>query len=439
MRGQDSHETTPVSCHKFSLILIFATCEVLGHALHSPFTFSQSLLSKASLPNSNGKLCQSQRILRFTGGSDLNRVPSVNVNPFTPETFRKSSEQQKRKNRDYDDEASEMYTTFSDDDEAFLPSKFVFVFVPSLVLCLTVSFSQRATMLENMASRYESEFLELERIGAGEFGAVFKCVKRLDGCLYAIKRSRRPVAGSANEQLALREVYAHAVLGHHPHVVRYYSAWAEDDHMIIQNEYCNGGSLHDVVVENEAQGRLFQEPQLKEILLQVSMGLKYIHSSGLVHLDIKPSNIFVCHRPVSNSQANDGESDEEDEENTSTSVVYKIGDLGHVTSATSPQVEEGDSRFLASEVLQEDYSHLPKADIFALGLTILLAGGADPLPQNGEEWHFLRQGHLPTLPQELSVPFHSLLSVRWPLLNTVCSYQLLLGFQSLMLAAFCTN
>ncbi|XP_061677390.1 wee1-like protein kinase 2 isoform X2 [Syngnathoides biaculeatus] len=361
----------------------------------SPST-PKSLLSKSSQPYSTTKLTRQPRTLRFTSAvASLIQVPSVNVNPFTPNSEHRISEQQRwmssrrsDTDADYGRRFKHSLTSSEEDDEAFLPPK-------------------RQAVQSLMLSRYESEFLELERIGVGEFGTVFKCVKRLDGCLYAIKRSRRPLAGSANEQLALKEVYAHAVLGHHPHVVRYYSAWAEEDHMIIQNEYCNGGSLSHVIRNKEMQGEMFSQAELKDLLLQVSMGLKYIHSLGLVHLDIKPSNIFICQCSVSSTVSEE----EEDEGNHPAGVVYKIGDLGHVTSINNPQVEEGDSRFLAKEILHEDYTHLPMADIFALGLTVLLAAGAPPMPQNGEEWHQLREGNLPMLPRELSAAFKGLLQL----------------------------
>ncbi|XP_045892635.1 wee1-like protein kinase 2 [Micropterus dolomieu] len=391
-RSRSNTLTSPLSC---TSPIPYASWSKL-RLCDSPST-PKSLLSKSSQPFSTTKISRHQRTLRFSSvAPNLTHAPSVNVNPFTPDTIRRNSEQQWR-NSSYDDDddygrrSKHSLTSSEEDDEAFLPPK-------------------RRAVQAFMLSRYESEFLELECIGVGEFGAVYKCVKRMDGCLYAIKRSRQPLAGSANEQLALKEVYAHAVLGHHPHVVRYYSAWAEDDHMIIQNEYCDGGSLNDAIMKKEVQGELFLEAELKDLLLQVSMGLKYIHSLGLVHLDIKPSNIFICQRP-STSAAGEGESEEEDDGSTSAGVIYKIGDLGHVTSTNSPQVEEGDSRFLASEVLHEDYSQLPKADIFALGLTVLLAAGAPPLPQNGDEWHRLREGQLPKLPRELSPPFRSLLQL----------------------------
>ncbi|CAG5957571.1 wee1-like protein kinase [Menidia menidia] len=362
---------------------------------HTP----KSLLSRA---RGSGPGSSSRRVALFknvaspgkslTDSSRRQQAPLVNFNPFTPDSLLIQSATQQRNNRKrahWNDSCGEdMEASDGDGEDEVLPPP------------------KRITMMEsNMMSRYASEFLELEKIGCGEFGAVFKCVKRLDGCIYAIKRSKKPLAGSVDEQNALREVYAHAVLGQHPHVVRYYSAWAEDDHMLIQNEYCNGGTLSDVIADNYRRLGYLSELELKDLLLQVARGLKYIHSTALVHMDIKPSNIFISRKTVGSCEELD------DDDGPTTSVIYKIGDLGHVTTANNPQVEEGDSRYLANEVLQEDYSDLTKADIFALALTIISASGSEPLPTNGEKWHEIRRGKLPAIPQVLSPEFLSLLKL----------------------------
>ncbi|EHH17748.1 hypothetical protein EGK_14211 [Macaca mulatta] len=356
----------------------------------SPST-PKSMLSRLAI-SPTGKLpSRGPKHLKLTPAplkDEMTSLALVNINPFTPESYRKLFLQSggKRKMRGDLEEAGP-----EEGKGGGLPAK-------------------RCVLREtNMASRYEKEFLEVEKIGVGEFGTVYKCIKRLDGCVYAIKRSMKTFAELSNENLALHEVYAHAVLGHHPHVVRYYSSWAEDDHMIIQNEYCNGGSLQAAISENTKSGNHFEEPKLKDILLQISLGLKYIHNSGMVHLDIKPSNIFICHKMQSDSPGVTEEVENEADWFLSADVIYKIGDLGHATSINEPKVEEGDSRFLANEILQEDYRHLPKADIFALGLTIAVAAGAESLPTNGTAWHHIRKGNFPDVPQELSESFSSLL------------------------------
>lgn len=55
---------------------------------------------------------------------------------------------------------------------------------------------KRLALQDTNISRYQKEFLELAVIGVGQFGKVYQCLNRLDGCIYAIKKSIKPVARS---------------------------------------------------------------------------------------------------------------------------------------------------------------------------------------------------------------------------------------------------
>ncbi|CAG0882568.1 unnamed protein product [Cyprideis torosa] len=292
--------------------------------------------------------------------------------------------------------------------------------------------------------RYEKEFLEVEVIGRGQFGSVFRCLHILDGVFYAIKKSTHPVSGTSFAYAAWNEIHAHGVLGTHPHLVRYFSSWVEDDRVIIQTEFCNGGSLYHEMEKRRAEGRWFSEYEVRTIMLHILKGLSFMHAHRLAHMDIKPENIFLTCAPMlgldvspavspsSESEApatrvpavgrpvetrirfTDNDSDSSDDEGgdmdaDKDKITYKIGDLGHVTQFGERVEEEGDCRYLTYEVLNRDYSALNKADIFALGMTALELTTGMTLPKNGDLWHDLRIGKIPSLKEGFSDEIHSLI------------------------------
>lgn len=60
--------------------------------------------------------------------------------------------------------------------------------------------------------------------------------------------------------------------------------------MYIVQEYCEGINLNKYLKENSN----LPESKLKLIYKDLVMGLKYLHSIGIAHRDIKLDNIMVC-------------------------------------------------------------------------------------------------------------------------------------------------
>lgn len=186
-------------------------------------------------------------------------------------------------------------------------------------------------------SRFNQDFEILGELGNGSFGNVYKCLSRIDGCTYAIKAAKRRVKGKLDRDQMLKEVTALAALSDLSdtaafHVVRYHQAWMEDDRLHIQTELCtstlrmemDSGLLHK---DTKRQYKL-----LREILL----ALRLIHQNNLVHLDVKPDNIFV----------KDGS--------------FKLGDFGLVSKATALDVDEGDDRYMCKDLFDGTERDLTK-------------------------------------------------------------------------------
>ncbi|XP_031489629.2 mitogen-activated protein kinase kinase kinase 18-like, partial [Nymphaea colorata] len=190
-------------------------------------------------------------------------------------------------------------------------------------------------------------------IGRGSSATVFLATLHNSGALFAVKSAQL----SAAAQL-LREHFILSSLSS-PHIVRSLGADVTreggSEFYNLFMEYFPSGTLCD---EIRRQGGRLTEPEIRRHSRSVLLGLRYLHGIGIVHRDIKGSNLLV---------GRDGE--------------VRIGDLG-CASRIGVAAEEGGLAgtplFMAPEVARGQ-SQGTAADVWALGCTVVeMATGRPP-------------------------------------------------------------
>ncbi|KAI9924467.1 hypothetical protein MW887_007094 [Aspergillus wentii] len=124
-------------------------------------------------------------------------------------------------------------------------------------------------------SRYNQDFDEAGRLGKGGFGQVVKARNKLDGRFYAVKKISQKSAAALKDTLS--EIMLLSRLNH-PYVVRYYTAWLEEDYNHVDEDAISStGRSGDS--ERSTEGDLFASRDPNSFGYSTS-GLDFISSSG---------------------------------------------------------------------------------------------------------------------------------------------------------------
>jgi serine/threonine-protein kinase len=215
-------------------------------------------------------------------------------------------------------------------------------------------------------------YLLVERLGEGGMGQVFKAYHPLMERTVALKVIRKERLGDEDAvQRFHREIRMAAQLND-PHIVQAYEAGRAGDNHFLVMEYAEGTDLQRLVRES---GPL-PVGQACSFISQAAQGLQHAHERGMVHRDVKPSNLQM----------------------TGGGKVVKLLDLGlarsqvseghssGVTELTRARTVLGTPDYIAPEQIDDPRRVDIRADIYSLGCTLyFLLTGRSPFPRGSWE------------------------------------------------------
>ncbi len=150
-------------------------------------------------------------------------------------------------------------------------------------------FQAAAVYQDRAESLLLGNYVILDKLGAGGMGQVFRARHRKMDRIVALKvLSKKSLASPDALPRFQREVRAAAKLTH-PNIVTAHDADEAGNVHYLVMEYVEGKDLSNLV---KASGPM-SVPQAIDCIVQAARGFEYAHREGIVHRDVKPSNLLL--------------------------------------------------------------------------------------------------------------------------------------------------
>jgi WD40 repeat protein len=138
------------------------------------------------------------------------------------------------------------------------------------------------------AGRRVGKFELLDELGSGGFGTVWRARDTELDRLVALKLPHPGRLGTPQDRERFLREGRHAARLRHPNIVSVHEVGQHDGLPYLVSDFVAGLSLADCLT-----GRRLTFREAAEVVAQVADALAYAHAQGVIHRDVKPSNILL--------------------------------------------------------------------------------------------------------------------------------------------------